>query len=760
MLHIDATAHVRGESTYVDDVPAPAGMLYAAIFGSPVAHGKVTSLNVEGALAAAGVAAVITAKDIPGENQIGPIIPDEPLLADSAVHYRGQPLAVVLAKSAALARKGAALIKVSIDPLPVITNPREAYEKGAIIGAPRTVACGDVEAAFERCDVVVSGSCDMGGQEHVYLETQRSRAVPQEPGRLKIYSSTQSPYAGQRMIARILGIPHNHIEIDVLRLGGAFGGKEDQATQWACVAALSAWVTGQAVEVVLSREEDMRMTGKRHPYLSDFKIGATRDGKILAYQVEHYQNSGAGADLSTAVLERTLLHSTGSYHIPNARIFGVCCRTNLPPNTAFRGFGGPQGMFVIECAITALAEKMNLPVAQLQRRNLLDKSDPFPYGQLMGNDHAIRAWDDAAASYDFPAIHERIERFNADNLATKKGAALMPVCFGISFTTTYMNQASALLHVYTDGSVGLSTGGVEMGQGLSTNMVLLAARALGIDTGKVRIESTNTTRIANMSPSAASSTTLLNGNAVVLAADQILARLRIVAAELLSESRADRISIADGEVHNGGKPAGLTWEALVQHAYQSRVGLSAHAFYATPDVHYDKQTEQGQPFAYHACGTAMVEVTLDCVRGTYTVDSVKMVHDLGRPLSESVDLGQIEGGLAQGLGWMSLEDLQYGDDGTLLSGALATYKLPDAHFMPDDIQVKFLEQTDGPIGPYGSKAVGEPPLMYGIALFFALRQAMRAFRPAADFPFTAPLTPERVLTALYAGDDPGELPLR
>lgn len=752
MKNIDSALHTRGESRYVDDVPPPEDMLYAAVFGSPVAHGTVRSLELETARARAGVVAVLTAQDIPGENQIGPIIADEPLLAEGEVHFRGQPIALVVATSPDGARRALESITCEIDELPVVVDPREAYAKGSIIGTPRTFVLGDPDAAWSECDFVVEGQCDIGGQEHVYLETQRARAIPLEEPFMQVFSSTQSPYAGQRMIARILGVANHCIEVDVKRLGGAFGGKEDQATPWACFAALAAWHTRRPVEIVLRREEDMRMTGKRHPYKSDFKIGLRRDGKILAFEARHYQNAGATADLSPAVLERTLFHSTNSYYIPNVRVFAASCRTNLPPNTAFRGFGGPQGMFVIESAIAKAAETMRTPRERIQRANLLRDGDTFPYGQVVERGHAERTWDEASAEYDLPAISAEVDRFNAGSFAVKRGLAVQPVCFGISFTTTFMNQASALLHVYTDGSVSVSTGGVEMGQGLSTNIVAVAARAFGISKARVKIESTNTTRIANMSPSAASSTTMLNGNAVLVAVDQILERLYRVAAEELGLPSAEGLSIAHETVVHNGAATHLTWSELVQTAYGRRVGLSAHGFFATPGIHFDKSTEKGRPFAYHVYGTAIIEVSVDCLRGTYDIDSVKIVHDLGRPLNRLVDLGQVEGGLAQGLGWTTMEDLMYDDTGRLLSGALATYKVPDVYFMPDDLQVQFLENADEPTGPYGNKAVGEPPLMYGIGAFFAIRDAMRAFRPDAQLSFTSPLTPERVLIGLHQSE--------
>ncbi|GMQ81864.1 MAG: xanthine dehydrogenase molybdopterin binding subunit [Rhodothermia bacterium] len=753
MHNIDAAHHTRGTAEFVDDVNRPEGMLFAAVCASGFSHGRIVSMDVTAACSASGVKAVLTADDIPGTNQLGTIIQDEPLLAEEAVHYIGQPLAIVVATSSRLARSAASLIQLDVGELPVITDPREAFAKGQVIGPTRTFEMGDIDARWVECDVVVHGECDIGGQEHVYLETHRARAVPVEGRRMRISSSTQSPYAGQKHVAKILGIQNHDVEVDVKRLGGGFGGKEDQATHWACIAALGAWHTGKAVELVLRREEDMRMTGKRHPYVVDFKIGATSEGKILAYEAKHYQNAGAVADLSPAVLERTLFHATNSYFIPNVRVFAASCRTNLPPNTAFRGFGGPQGMFVIESAITKLAAELGLDRRVVQEKNLLSEGDLFPYGQKIQNSRARQTWEHADSIYDVDGIESEIAEFNEANFITKKGMAMMPICFGISFTTTPMNQAGALVHVYTDGSVSVSTGGIEMGQGLSTNLAKIVADTFGIRADRVKIESTNTTRVANMSPTAASSSTLLNGNAAVSAVHQILDRLRAVAAQELSAADKDEIEFKEYKIFRNGRETELSWNDLVLKAHLQRVDLSAHGFFATPDIHFNKVEEKGQPFAYHTFGTAILEVTVDCLRGRYTVDSVKIVHDMGRPLNRLVDLGQIEGGLAQGLGWMTMEDLRYDSVGRLMSSALASYKVPDAFFMPDDIQVEFLVDADTDaaeaMGPFGSKAVGEPPLMYGIGVFFAIRHAMTAFRPNADLPFESPITPERVLLGLH-----------
>ncbi|HHT9122831.1 MAG TPA: xanthine dehydrogenase molybdopterin binding subunit [Candidatus Wunengus sp. YC63] len=750
MKHIDAVSHTRGESQYVDDMPQPTEMLYAAVFSSPVMHGKIMALHVQDACSMDGIVAVLTSKDIPGENQIGTIIQDEELLASAEVCYVGQPVALVIGTSPEIARKGVRKITIDVEQLPAITDPKEAFSKGNIIGSPRTFVLGDVEATWQKCDLVLEGVCDVGGQEHVYLETQRARAIPLEENNLCIYSATQGPSAVQRHTAKVLGLPGHNIEVDVKRLGGGFGGKEDQATPWACMAALAAWHTKKPVELVLGRADDIKMTGKRHPYKSDFKIGVTKDGKILAYEANHYQNSGATADLSPAVLERTLFHGTNSYFIPNVKIFGVCCRTNLPSNTAFRGFGSPQGMFVIESAIAKVAEKLDIPREEIQTKNLLKENDLFPYGQRVRNCRSLLTWNKAVEKYKLGEIRKRVEDYNKTHFEIKKGIAVMPICFGISFTTTYMNQASALVHVYTDGSISVSTGGVEMGQGLKSNIASIAAKGFGIRDIRIKIESTNTTRVANMSPSAASATTVLNGNATLMAIGQVMDRLKSMVAKELGVQDKGRITIVNEKVLCDGRETDWTWDRLVQTAHLNRIDLSAHGFFATPEIYFDKIKEKGHPFAYHIFGTAIIEVTLDCLRGTYDIDSVKIVHDLGRPLSELVDRGQIEGGLAQGLGWMTIEDLSFNEKGQLLSGALATYKVPDVYFMPDDIELTFLEDEGNTLGPYGNKAVGEPPLMYGIGVFFAIRCAMRAFRPQKEFALASPLTPERVLLQLYA----------
>jgi xanthine dehydrogenase large subunit len=747
--NFDIPLHTTGRSVFLDDILLPEGLLYAAVFYSPLAHGKIKRLEVENAKTGKGVIDIFTYKDIPGKNQVGGIIQDEPLLAEDEVSFIGEPLAIVTAESKALAKQAFKKIEIKIDPLPVIIDPREAYAKGKLIQPPRTFALGDVDSAWEQCDVIAAGRVDSGGQEHFYMEPQGAMAVPVEGGGIKIYSSTQSPTGVQRAAAGVLGLHMHKVEVDVRRLGGAFGGKEDQATPWACMAALAAFKLGKPVKLVLSRREDMMMTGKRHPYSSDFKIGLKADGTILAYEVTFYQNSGAAADLSTAILERTLFHTTNSYYIPNVRASAACCYTNLPPFTAFRGFGGPQAMFVIESAIRAAAEQMKIRASVIQEKNLLKENDTFPYGMQTGNCRARRCWQQADERFNFQKIYQNAETFNKANRLMKKGVAVMPVCFGISFTNTSLNQAGALVHVYTDGSVNVSTAAVEMGQGVNMKILRVAAHTFSIAPERIKIETTNTSRAANTSPTAASTGADLNGKAAEIACQQILARLKKNAADLLKHPHIDDIEIKDEIFYLKGEKTRLTWEEVVKDAYWKRINLSAHGFYATPGIYFDRTKEKGKPFAYHVFGTSIFEVTLDCLRGTYEIDAVNLVHDGGKSLNFLVDRGQAEGGVIQGIGWVTMEELLHEKNGRLLTDNTSTYKIPDIKSTPGIVNVHFLEDADNPKAVMSSKAIGEPPFMYGIGAYFAILDAMKAFRPDKEVFFNSPLTPEKVFCFLY-----------
>jgi xanthine dehydrogenase large subunit len=640
----------------------------------------------------------------------------------------------------------AKLIKVQYEELPVIVDPREAHAKGKLITPPRSFKLGNTADAWSKCDYVFEGRSDVNGQEHLYIETQGAYARPKEDGSIIVSSSTQGPTAVQRMIAQVLGIPMHKIEIDTVRLGGGFGGKEDQATPWAVMVALAAQHLHKPVKMAMNRMDDMRMTGKRHPYSADFKIGLTKDLKILAYEVTHYQNAGAAADLSPAVMERTLFHSTNAYFVPNVIATAYSCKTNLPPNTAFRGFGGPQGKFVIEAAIVKAAESLGVSPAAIQKNNLVVDGDELSYGQILQQVEAHHTWDACIEKYDYAGQKERVQKFNDSNSRYKKGLAIQPICFGISFTNTMMNHARALVHIYHDGSVVVSTGAVEMGQGVNTKLAQIVVEAFGIKASKVRIESTNTLRVANTSPTAASAGADLNGKALQMACNALLERLKAVAQK---EYTDQIIELKDEMVYANETKTGISWNDLIMKAFTQRVALSENSHYTTPTIHYDKSKEKGHPFAYHVYGTAIHEVTVDCLKGTYNFDSVNIVHDFGQSMNPTIDNGQIEGGLVQGIGWMTLEEIIYNEQGKLISNALSTYKVPDIYSVPKEINITHLETAGHELAIKKSKAVGEPPLMYGIGAYFAIRNAVKAFNPEAELAVNAPYTPEKVLMDLY-----------
>lgn len=744
----EAARHVAGTSVYVDDMPLVEGTVFALAFPSPIAHGRIRDLDLSVAVKSEGVVRILTYQDIPGQNQIGGIVPDEPLLAEEEVHFRGQPIALIIAATHEQAHLAREKIRVDIEPMEIVTDPREAYHKGLLLHPSRTFSIGESQDAFTRCHTIVQGSVEIGGQEHVYIEPQGAYAIPMENHCLRIHSSTQGPTHVQRTVARVLGIPMHHVEVDVNRIGGGFGGKEDQATTWATMVALAAFVLNLPVKCILDRKDDMMMTGKRHPYSGDYKLGLDQDLKILAYDATYFQNGGAAADLSPAVLERTLFHGTNSYYIPNTTLTAHCCKTHLPPNTAFRGFGGPQGMVVIESAIHHAAQVIGISARQIQEKNLLYDGCEFPYGQIITESTAQNCWSQALTRYNIHGIEDEVNRFNATNPFEKKGLAVMPVCFGISFTNTQMNQARALVHVYGDGSIGVSTGAVEMGQGVNEKMIQVAASAFGVNTSRVKIETTNTTRVANTSPSAASATSDLNGKALLLACEEIRLRLITLGSSVLKAEK-NRIDIRDEQVFVDQEHGGMSWQELIQQAIAHRVSLSAKGHYATPLIHFDKKKEKGHPFAYHVYGTAIVVSRVDCLRGVYEIERVALVHDCGTSMNLGVDLGQIEGGLVQGIGWMTLEELKYDSKGVLLSNTLATYKIPGIFSTPKHLDVSLLETEGSDYAIQKSKAVGEPPLMYGIGAYFSLYNAILSFNPKAVLKYDTPMTPEKVLMMLY-----------
>lgn len=721
----DLALLARGAAHFTADIPLPAGTLHAMVATSPHAHARFSRIDSAAALAEPGVQAVLTARDIPGTNDVGNLFHDEPLLADGVVHCIGQPYALVLADSHEAAWRGAQCLSADWEPLPAILDAREAYAAGQLIQPPRVFSLGDVDAAWARCHTIVAGRTDTGAAEHVYLETQCALCLPRDDGRLLVHAATQSPSVVQKTVATITGLPMNAVEVDVARLGGGFGGKEDQATAWACLATLGALHTGKPVRIRLDRRDDMRITGKRHPYSADFRLGLDDAGNFIAYEATFFQNAGATADLSTAILERSLFHATNAYFIPNVRVTAASCRTNLPSNTAFRGFGAPQAIFVLESAIRAAARQRRVPASDLQSLNLLRDGDVFPYGMAAENARARACWQALDERFDLARRQQAVRDCNARSPRERKGLDVIPVCFGISFTATLLNQAEALVHVYTDGTVSVTTGAIEMGQGVHTKIRGMVARTLGIDETLVRIESTSTTRVANVSATAASTGADLNGAAAREACRTILASLeRVTGGELMD------------------------WPTRVAAAWAQRLPLSALAHYATPDLHFDRDRNKGRPFAYHVYGAAIIESRVDTLLGTGRIDRVSIVHDVGQSLDDDIDRGQIEGAVVQGIGWMTSEDIRHDAAGRLLTDSLATYKIPDADSAPV-IDVHQLHTEAPAAAATGGKAVGEPPLVYALGACFALRQAIESVRQDLSNDQRAPMTPERIFTLLH-----------
>lgn len=749
MKNIDSIGHVSGRSIYIDDIPLTNNTLHGIIYSSTSSHGTIKYVDYSKAKNLPGVIKIITFKDIPGENQIGGIILDEELLTQSEIHFQGQPIALIIAESEVIGLEARKLIEIEIDEKKVITNPREAQKKNLLHFPARNFNLGNTKNTWDQCTHIIEGSTETNGQEHLYLETQGAYAIPMENGNIRISSSTQGPTVIQRAASKVLGIGMHRIEVDVVRLGGGFGGKEDQATPWAVMAALATQILQKPIKIILNRIDDMKMTGKRHPYSSDYKIGLSKDLKIIAFEASLYQNAGAAADLSPAVLGRSLFHATNSYYIPNVKLTGYSCKTNLPPNTAFRGFGGPQGVFVIEAAICAAANKLGLSAHELQKLNLLKEGDEFPYGQIAKQVELSKIWSDMETKFNIKTTENKIKNFNKAHFDKKKGFSLMPVTFGISFTKTPMNQARALVHIYSDGTIGISTGAVEMGQSVNTKMIQVATQVFKINSDRIKIESTNTTRVSNTSPSAASATADLNGKALQNACTPLLNRLKTCAAKHFNTSES-AIEIKEEAVFKDDKRTDMTWTALIDLAFLERICLTENGHYATPTIHFDRTTEKGHPFAYHVFGLALTEITLDCIRGTYDIDSVKIVHDFGNSINLGIDIGQIEGGLVQGIGWMTIEELKYDEKGSLKSNSLSSYKIPDIYSTPKEIHIEALETEGNDMAILKSKAVGEPPLLYGIGTYFALENAIQAFNPKANTSFDTPYTNEKVLTKLYS----------
>ncbi|MCD1287353.1 MULTISPECIES: xanthine dehydrogenase molybdopterin binding subunit [unclassified Brevibacterium] len=752
--HESAFGHVTGKALYTDDlVGRLTGVLHAFPVQSTQAHAKLEAIDVDPAYAVPGVVRVITAADIPGVNDQG-VKHDEPMLPVDEIMFFGQPIAWVLGEDLEAAKAGAAAVVVATEELPSLVTVPEAIAANSFHGVQPVIDKGQVDDAFADAAHVFEGEFEFAGQEHFYLETQASLAHVDENDQIFIQCSTQHPTETQDIVSHVLGVPAHEVTVQCLRMGGGFGGKEMQPHGYAALAALGAKLTGRPVRLRLNRTLDITMTGKRHGFHSTWKIGFTEEGKILALDATLTADGGWSLDLSEPVLTRAMCHIDNAYWVPNIRVHGRIAKCNKTSQTAFRGFGGPQGMLVMEDILGRVAPKLGLSARELRRRNFYSAGQDTPYYQPVRHPERMgAAWDQVLTDAEVAAREAEIAEFNAGSPDVKRALALTPVKFGISFNLTAFNQGGALVLVYKDGSVLITHGGTEMGQGLHMKMLQVAATTLGVPLSTVRLAPTRTDKVPNTSATAASSGSDLNGGAVKDACEQILGRLRQVAAGLLG-APAHEVSVNRGIVSALSSKKTVTWEELINTAYFQRIQLSASGFYRTEGLHWDLSTMTGEPFKYFAYGVAASEVEVSRFDGSYSLRRVDIVHDVGDSLSPLIDLGQIEGGFVQGAGWLTLEDLRWDDSdrpsrGRLATQAASTYKIPSFSEAPEVFNVSLLDKAHEEGAVYGSKAVGEPPLMLAFSVREALREAVAAFGPGgAGVELASPATPEQVFWAI------------
>ena len=749
--HDSAHLHVAGEAAYTDDILETRGTLHAAFGLSSRAHARIKSMDLAGVRAAPGVVAVLTAADIPGENNVGPILHDDPILAATEVQFVGQPTFLVVAESVGAARQAARLGVIEYEDLPAVLTIEDALARQSFVIPSVTLQRGDWQAALAAAPHRLKGAFRIGGQEQFYLEGQVAYAVPGEDGDVLVYSSTQHPGEVQLQVAHALGVEAHRVAVECRRMGGGFGGKETQASHPACAVALGARATGRPVKLRYDRDDDITITGKRHDYLVEYEVGFDGAGRIAGIDLMFASRCGFSADLSGPVNDRTVMHADNCYHLPAVRIVSHRCKTNTQSNTAFRGFGGPQGMMAIEYVLDEIARALDCDPVAVRRANFYGPGrDVTPYDMPVEDFVADRLFDELAVSSDYAARRAAIRKWNATSAIVKRGIAMTPVKFGISFTATFYNQASALVHVYTDGSVLLNHGGTEMGQGLFTKVAQVVAHELGVDLERVRVSASDTSKIPNASATAASSGSDLNGKAAQAASAAIKARLAAFAAERFQvPPEAVRFTANHVEI---GDLKRLKFGEFVRLAYLARVQLWASGFYKTPKIHYDPKTLKGRPFYYFAYGAAVSEVAIDTLTGETRLLRADILHDVGRSLNPAIDLGQVEGGFVQGMGWLTTEELWWNESGRLMTHAPSTYKIPVASDVPVDFRVKLWERGENVEDSiHRSKAVGEPPLMLAISVFHAIKDAVGAVAGYKVPPrLNAPATPEEVLRAVDA----------
>jgi xanthine dehydrogenase large subunit len=750
--HESAVAHVSGTAIYTDDQREPAGMLSLYPVLSLHARATISQLDIAPALTVAGCITVLTAADVPGENNTGVIVHDEVLLPTDEVSYYGQVVAWAVGETETAAREAAAKIVVEYAPLPALKTVQEAIAAQSYHNDLQVIRRGDPDLALTQAAHSFAGEVEIGGQDHFYLETQTSWVVPDGEGNIQVFASTQHPTETQAIVARILGLPENRVICTCLRMGGAFGGKESQANPFAAAAALATYKTGRPVRVRLRRHHDMLITGKRHGFLGQYEVGFDPDGKITTLKATLTADGGWSLDLSPPVLARAMLHIDNAYYIPNLVVEGRIAKTNRVSNTAYRGFGGPQGMIVIEEVVDRIARILNLPPDLVRERNFYHgegETSTTHYDQEIVDNRIARVWQEAKDQSGYGDRQEAITTFNATSPYQKRGLAITPVKFGISFNKVQYNQAGALVLIYTDGSIQLNHGGPEMGQGLHTKMIQVAAKALGVKVERLRMMHTSTDKVPNTSATAASSGSDLNGQAVKDACKTLRDRMAAVAVRMLNLDAPEDMVFEDDWIYCRTYPsARISFDEVVQQTYNERISLAATGFYRTPNIFWDAKLSKGRPFYYFAYGAAVCEVEVDGFTGTFKLRQVDIVHDVGESLNPLVDKGQIEGAFVQGMGWLTMEELVWDGEGRLRTFAPSTYKIPTISEVPEQFTVHLLERAaqDGVI--YGSKAVGEPPFMLAMAVREAIRAAVAAFGSANYVPLALPATPEATLWAI------------
>ncbi len=750
--HESAALHVSGEAVYTDDIAEAAGTLHAALGLSPVAHGKLLGIDLDLLRAQPGVVAVLTAADIPGANNCGPLLHDDPILAADVLSYLGQPVFAVIASSRGLARRAAALAKSAIrfEALPAVLTAKAAHELGQYVLPPMHLNRGDAQTALAAAPHRLSGEWSVGGQEQFYLEGQISYALPQEQQAMLVHCSTQHPSEMQLLVAHALGYAAHQVQVQCRRMGGGFGGKESQSALFACVAAVAATKLRRPVKLRLDRDDDFMITGRRHGFDYRWDVGFDETGLLLGAEVDLISNCGHSADLSAPVMARALCHFDNAYFLPHVALHGFCARTNTQSNTAFRGFGGPQGALAVEMILDSIARRLELDPLLVRQRNFYADAggrNITPYGQQVEDNILAPLSDRLVETSDYHARRAAIASFNASSPVLKKGLALTPLKFGISFNVVHLNQAGALVHVYTDGSVLVNHGGTEMGQGLNTKVAQVVAHELGIPLSSVRCSATDTQKVANTSATAASTGSDLNGKAAQDAARKIKQRLSVLAAQIFG-CAPDAVRFEAGRV--SAAEQSLSFAELVHKAYMQRVQLWSDGFYTTPGLHWDRAKLQGKPFYYYAFGAAVAEVLVDTLTGESRVTRADVLHDVGKSLNPALDIGQVEGAFVQGMGWLTTEELRWHpQSGALLTHAPSTYKIPTANDSPPDFRVSLFDQPNAADSIHRSKAVGEPPLLLPFSVLLAIKDAVASAGPAGSDPLLlAPATAEAVLCAL------------